>query len=152
MIAYELEHLFTYSATLKPAEVVGAVPEGFRVNYWVTGGDVTGPKLNGKLLPVGADWLTVRRDGVAALDVRISIRTVDGVLIDVTYPGLGDLGTDGYERIVRGESPSRLKLRTSPRFRTADQKYAWLHRTLCIGVGEVDFEHSEVVYEVYAVR
>lgn len=36
MIAYELEHLFTYSAALNSAEVVGEVPEGFRVNYWVT--------------------------------------------------------------------------------------------------------------------
>jgi len=36
VIAYELEHLFTYSAALKPAEVVGEVPERFRVNYWVT--------------------------------------------------------------------------------------------------------------------
>jgi hypothetical protein len=152
MIAYELEHLFTYSATLKPVEVVGEVPEGFRVNYWVTGGEVKGPKLNGKLLPVGADWLTIRRDGVAALDVRISIRTDDDVLIDVVYPGLGDLGPDGYERIIRGESPSRLKLCTTPRFRTAHPAYAWMHRNVCIGIGEADFVRSEVVYDVYAVR
>jgi hypothetical protein len=89
---------------------------------------------------------------VAALDVRISIRTDDDVLIDVVYPGLGDLGPDGYERIIHGESPSRLKLCTTPRFRTAHPDYAWMHRNVCIGIGEVDFVRAEVVYDVYAVR
>ncbi|MCY1260800.1 hypothetical protein D9M68_103560 [compost metagenome] len=152
MNAFEFEHLFTYSATLKEAEIMGEVPEGFRINYWVTGGEVQGPKLNGNVLPVGADWLTIRRDGMAALDVRLSIHTEDGGLIDVTYPGLGDLGPNGYEAIVRGESPARMTLRTSPRFRTAHPDYQWLHRHLCVGIGEVDFERAEVVYDVYALR
>lgn len=152
MFAYQLDHLFTYSARLKPTEILGEVPEGFRVNYWVTGGEVDGPKLKGKVLPVGADWLTIRRDGMAALDVRISILTDDGVLIDVAYPGLGDLGIDGYDKVRRGELPKRLKLHTSPRFRTSHPDYAWMHRVLCVGIGEVDFERSEAIYDVYAIR
>jgi len=152
MIEHQMEHIFTYSAALNPPEVVGEVPEGLRVNYWVAGGDVDGSKLKGKLLPVGADWLTVRRDGMAVLDVRISVVTQDGVLIDVTYPGLGDMGADGYEKACQGELPKRMKLYTSPRFRTSHPDYQWMHRTLFFGIGEVDFDRSEVMYDVYAMR
>ncbi len=152
MIEHQPEYVFSYTASLNPPEIVGDVPEGLRVNYWVTGGDVEGPKLQGKLLPVGADWLTLKRDGVAALDVRISILTHDGVLIDVTYPGLGDMGADGYEKACRGELPKRMKLYTVPRFRTAHPDYQWMHRALFIGIGEVDFDRSEVIYDIYALR
>jgi hypothetical protein len=51
------------------------------VNLYVTGGKVQGPKVNGKLLPVGGDWLTIRTDGVGILDVRATIETHDAALI-----------------------------------------------------------------------
>ena len=41
-----------------------------RANFYASGGEVTGPKVHGKLHPVGGDWLVVRADGVAILDVR----------------------------------------------------------------------------------
>ncbi|MEM8563866.1 MAG: DUF3237 family protein, partial [Pseudomonadota bacterium] len=71
MYPYELEHIFSYRASLNPEfEVIGPTPEGLRVNIYVTGGEVTGPKLQGSIRPVGADWLTIRPDGVAVLNVR----------------------------------------------------------------------------------
>jgi hypothetical protein len=152
MFEYHTEHLFSYSATLQPPEVLGEMPEGIRVNFWVTGGEAAGPKLRGKLLPVGADWMTLRRDGVAMLDVRASVLSDDGALIDVTYPGLGDLGADGYARFLRGDLPAKLSLRTLPRFRCAHPAYAWLHRVTCFGVGEVVFAENTVRYDVYAIR
>jgi len=38
--------------------------------------------VSGKLRPVGGDWLTIRKHGVAILDVRATIETHDGALID----------------------------------------------------------------------
>ena len=71
MYPYELEHICSYKAGLNPEfEVIGPTPEGLRVNLYITGGEVTGPKLQGQVLPVGADWLTIRPDGVALLNVR----------------------------------------------------------------------------------
>jgi len=55
---YSLEHIFSYTATLSPPEVIGPLPEGVRVNFYVTGGEVKGPKVYGKFRPVGADWLS----------------------------------------------------------------------------------------------
>ena len=54
MFAYSLEHICSYSAQLQnPPEVIGPVPEGLRVNFYVTSGEVTGPKIRGILRPVG---------------------------------------------------------------------------------------------------
>ena len=58
MFDYSLEHIFSYTATLSPPEVIGPLPEGVRVNFYVTGGEVKGPKVYGKFRPVGADWLS----------------------------------------------------------------------------------------------
>jgi len=62
---YTMEHLCSVTATLEnPPEIIGPTPEGLRLNVYISGGEVTGPRLQGKVLPVGADWLTVRSDGV----------------------------------------------------------------------------------------
>ena len=154
MIDYRLEHVCSYNATLNPTfEVIGPVPEGIRVNAYVTGGEVSGPKLRGRLLPVGGDWLTIRTDGVGVLDVRATIETHDGALIYVTYAGVIDLGEDGYQKFLQGEPPaSGTPIRTAPRFHTAHPDYQWLNRLQCLGIGQAFLERSEVVYDVYAVR
>ncbi len=147
-----LEHLFSYTAMLQaPAEVIGVVPEGVRVNFYVTGGELTGPRVRGRLRPVGGDWLTLRRDGVGVLDVRATIETDDGALIDLSYRGIGDLGADGYEKFLRGEVPERVLLRTAPVLRTAYPAYHWLHRVFTVALGEVDFDRSIVRYDVYNI-
>ena len=147
-----LDLLFSYSATLQAPEVIGPVPEGIRVNFYVTGGQLSGPRVTGHLRPVGGDWLTIRRDGIGVLDVRATIETGDGALIDVAYRGIGDLGEDGYEKFLRGEIPATLPLCTSPVLRTAHPDYQWLQRVHCVGVGLADFGGLKVSYDVYAVR
>lgn len=153
MIDYKLEHLFTFSATLvNPPEVIGPVPEGIRVNFYVSDGEITGPAVQGKIRPVGGDWVTLRRDGVALLDVRATLETRDGALILITYPGVIDLGPDGYDRFMRGELPAVAQIRTSPRLSTSHSDYIWLNRLHCVGVGEFESANNTATYDVYAVR
>ncbi len=147
------ELLFSYGATLQaPPEVIGPVPEGIRINFHITGGEITGPWLRGTVRAVGADSFLVRHDGVGELDVRATFETHDGVLIDVSYRGLGDLGPEGHAAFLRGELPPRLPLRTVPRLRTAHPDYQWLHRLVCVGIGEADLVNFVVRYDVYALR
>lgn len=153
MIEYKLEHLFNYNATLTDPEVIGPVADGIRLNFYVTGGKVKGPKVEGKLRGVGADWFTVKNDGVGMLDVRTTIETHDGALIYVTYSGILDLGKDGYKKILQGNMPeSGAAIRTSPRCQTAHPDYEWLNRLHCLGIGQAFIERNEVIYDVYAVR
>jgi hypothetical protein len=153
MLDYRLEHIMSYTATLGTREHIGPVPEGLRVNVHVTGGEVTGPKVFGKLRSLSGDWLTIRRDGVATLDVRTTIETNDGALIYLTFNGLSDRGEDGFERSLQGAAaPSGTKIHISPRFHTAHGRYLWINRVHCLGIGAADPERGWVAYDVYAVR
>jgi hypothetical protein len=152
MLDYSLDHIFSYTGTLAPPELIGEPAEGIRLVFYSTGGEISGPRLRGKLRPVGGDWMTIRRDGVGLLDVRTTFEAHDGALILVTYTGTVDLGEDGYARFLAGNPPATARLRTAPRFTTAAPQYAWLHRLHCVGVGEYDAASSRADYDVYAVR
>jgi hypothetical protein len=153
MFNYRLEHILSFTARLGGREVIGPVPDGLRVNVQVTGGEVTGPKVAGKLRALSGDWVTVRMDGIAILDVRTTIETDDGALIYVAYSGTSDRGEDGYERSLQGGPPaSGSPLYISPRFQTSHPDYVWLNRLHCLGIGRVFPERAEVTYDIYAVR
>lgn len=152
MIPYRLDHIMSYNATLAAPEIIGEVPEGIRVNFHITGGDITGPKVFGKMRPVGADWLTLRRDGVGVLDVKATAETNDGALLYITYAGIIDLGPNGYQDFLNGLPPaSGTAIRICPRVSTSHPNYLWLNRLHCIGVGQAFLERLEVAYDVYAV-
>ena len=153
MFDYRLEHIFSYTATLaSPPEVIGPVAEGVRANFYCTGGTISGPRLQGKIHPVGGDWLTIRTDGVGILDVRATLESHDGALIYIAYQGVSDLGDDGYQKFLQGKLPRTVPLRAVPRFQTAHPGYLWLNRIQGLSIGEVNTERSEVSYDVYAVR
>ena len=152
MFDYSLEHNFSYTATLSPPEVIGPLPEGVRVNFYVTGGEIKGPKVYGKFRPVGADWLLLRTDGVGILDVRATIETREEALIYAAYSGVLDLGEEGYDRFLRGELPLTVPLRVVPRFLTAHPDLQWLNRLQCLGIGEFNAQRLEVSYDAYGVH
>jgi hypothetical protein len=148
----QLEHICSYWATLSAPEIIGPLAEGLRINVYVTGGEITGPKLRGRLRTVGGDWLSLRPDGIGLLDVRATLELEDGALIYTSYSGVADPGHDGYERFLAGNPPARIPLRITPRYYTGHSAYLWLNRLQCIGIGEVDMEQMRVSYDIYALR
>jgi hypothetical protein len=148
---HSFQHLCSYIVNLQtPPEVIGPVPEGIRVTFYLTGGRVEGERLKGVILPAGADWLLIRKDGMGVVDVRATIKTDDGALLYVTYGGLLDLGPDGYDKFLRGEMPPEIPIRTAPRIATSHPDYLWLNRVQCFGIGVVEPAKSLVTYDVYA--
>ena len=149
----KLEHVMSYNALLAPAEIIGPLPESLRINFYVTSGTVTGPGLSGKVRPVGGDWLTLRRDGIAVLDVRATLELAGGALVYVTYGGFIDLGETGYDDFQRGiMPPSGIAIRIQPRLHTTHPDYLWLNRLFCVGTGQAFLDRQEVEYDVFAVR
>ena len=152
MYSHQTEHLFSYRAGIAPPQVIGPAPLDVRFNFGLTGGEVWGPKLTGKVLPGGADFATLRSDGVVLVDVRGTLESNDGALIDITYQGVLDLGPDGHANFLAGKMPAELKVRAAPRFRTAHPAYQWLNRLQCYSIGEADLAKLEIGYDVYALR
>ena len=152
MFDYSLDHLFSYTANLDPPQWIGDCPEGLRIVFPVSGGELTGPRVRGRILPGGGDWMTGRRDGVGILDVRGTVETDDGALLYMAYTGVTDLGEDGYQSALRGELPAAIKLRVVARFQTSHPAYLWLNRLQCLSIGESVIAEMKVAYDCYAVR
>jgi Protein of unknown function (DUF3237) len=135
----EYELLYKIDLSLEKGIELGKTPIGTRVIYSVKGGTFEGPKLKGKVKPIGGDWV-LRLDSLTTkLDVRLLLETDDGQLISSTYTGFVHKNPDGttYWRIT-------------PVFETGSNKYAWLNYLIAVGVGK--FREGGVTYEVYAIK
>ncbi len=132
-------------------EVIGAMPDGLRINLQVIDGRFVGPRLNGVVLPGGANWLRIREDGVAIVNVTECLQTSTGARIDCLYDGIFDLGAGGYARAMRGEFDPMPPFVLAPTYATTDKELAWLNRTQCIGLGRVDTKAMSIESDVYIV-
>ena len=136
----ELEHAFDASITLAPVKDLGDTPVGHRRIIDITGGTVSGPKLQGKILPGGADWQFIREDRVTYLDARYTIETADGALIYVSNQGYRHGPPEVIERLIKGEpvEDDSYYFRCTPWFETSAPQYDWLNRTIFVGTGGRD--------------
>ena len=135
----ESELLYKIDLSLESGIEIGKTPLGRRVVYVVKGGTFEGPKLKGKVRPVGGDWVLRLDSATTKLDVRLLLETEDGQLISNTYTG-----------IVRNNPDGTTYWRITPVFETSSKKYAWLNYILAVGGGK--FREGGVSYEVYAIK
>ena len=145
----KLEHLVTYRADLKPPLEVGAGPFGTRSIFDVIGGTAEGPRLRGKLLPSGGDWLLVDANGTGYLDVRGTLETDDGALIYIHYHGVLELNEKVLSAAAEGQETDYgdTYFMTQPRFETGDPRYQWINRIVAVAEGRV--LPNAVEYHVY---
>lgn len=129
----------------------GATPAGTRRVINILGGSVSGSRLNGRILPGGADWQVIRSDGVADISARYTIEAESGSLILVNSDGVRHGPPDVIARLARGEDvdPALYYFRTAMRFETAGEDVAWLNRIIAIARGKR--ERNAVVLDVFEV-
>jgi hypothetical protein len=134
----DLRHLADLTVELGPPLELGDSPRGRRRIIPIIGGEMTGERLEGRVLEGGADWQTVFADGSAELDTRYMIETADGAVIDIRNFGYRHGPLDVLKALAQGEEvdASRYYMRTTPRFETGDPRYAWLNRLIAVGTGE----------------
>ena len=146
-----LDFVGTVEAEVAAPVVVGAGAAGERRIVPILGGRVSGPRLEGEILPGGADFQLIRPDGVAEIEARYAIRLPDGALVYVVNRGLRHAAPEDMARLLRGEPvpPERVYFRTAPAFETASPAHAWLQRGLFVGFGER--RPASVLVRVYAV-
>jgi Protein of unknown function (DUF3237) len=131
------EFLMRLRVELEAPLMLPDTPRGTRLILYAKGGSFSGPWLQGEVLSGGGDWVLERRDGVAELDIRFTLRSSDGQLIYVRCDGLLDMTPEIRQRIRSGEdvNPSEYYFRTSPVFETGSEKYRRLNRLVAVGVG-----------------
>jgi hypothetical protein len=116
------EPLFSLSAVASGNRMVAGLPLGDRMIIDISGGEFEGPRLSGKVLASGGDWLTLTSAG-ARLDVRLVLETSDGVTLLLRYSGIASEKSGAQRADVAGyiEAP------VGP--------YAWLNSLHVLGFG-----------------
>lgn len=120
-----------------PARQLGMGRMGQRRIVPIIGGRVSGPRLNGKILPGGADWLSVSHEGVSVLDARYSLETEDGAIIEVIDQGFRHGPEAVIKSLVAGEAvpPEAYYMRSSIRLETGHPAYSFINRLVFVGTG-----------------
>ena len=130
------EFLFTMTANIadKAPAMVGAVGGGTRMVFTAMSGTFEGPKLRGVIADVaGGDWVMIRADRVADLNVRLCLQTDDGATIFLQYTGMNIKGV----------------IRVAIRFEAGDERYTWLNSVQAVGLGTSGT--GTVSYDVYSL-
>ncbi len=134
----ELRFAFEIVVDVQTPLDLGNTQAGHRRIVAIGGGVVSGPRLQGRVLPIGADWQIVRADGTADLDARYTIQTNDGALIYVTNRGVRHGPAEVLARLGRGEQvdPASYYFRSAANFETSAPDHMWLTRAIVVGIGE----------------
>ncbi len=151
MVKPSLRFLYTSKIEIEVPLAVGCSPYGERRIINIKGGEFSGPRLSGHVLPGGADWQIIRSDGIVEVEARYTLRTHDGSLIYVSNWGLRHGPKDVMERLASGEvvDPGEYYFRTTPVFETGSPDYKWVNGIIAIAAGER--RADAVIITVYEV-
>lgn len=134
----QLEHVCDLAVTIAAPVEVGHTPAGLRRVIPITGGTVTGPRLNGKVLAGGADFQLILGGGTQAhLDARYVIELDDGSRVFVQNTALRVASLENSQRIMNGQpvNSEEIYFRCQPKLEATTPAWAWLSESQFIGTG-----------------
>jgi hypothetical protein len=146
--AHELTFFAQLTADLR-AEVIGETPDGFRINFYVLGGSICGPRINAEIRAEGGDWMCIRGDGIGIVDINITYDTGDGVLILEQAGGIFQLGPEGLARARAGKFVGSPPFYATPRWVTSSPDWIDLNGVQGFGFGRVVLEKLQVQCDIY---
>ena len=141
-------YVFTITARIGEVTSAGEIGTGVRRIIPITGGEVKGEAINGK---VCADFQIIRPNELIELEAKYAFETDDGAVVYVENKGLRFGPVDLLQKLKRGEpvDPNLIYFRTVPRFETGAEKYRWLMENLFIASAA---RHADrVVIDVHQV-
>jgi hypothetical protein len=107
-MAPQLEYVFTLHVDLDPPLDYGPTSTGYKRFIPISGGKITGPKLQGTILAhTGGDWNAVRDDGVVHLYARYTIQANDGTIHGICNEGYGRASAETMKTVFEDVDPSK---------------------------------------------
>lgn len=146
-----LEFAFEITALIGTPLTGGPGRLGQRRIIPITGGTVRGPRLNGRVLPGGADYELIRPDGNSRLEAHYGIEAEDGTPIYIVNRGLYVAPASVTARLDAGEDvpPADYYLRAAPVFDAPEGPHGWLSDRLFISTCR--FTPEAVTIRVFVV-
>src|SRR6201996_8651317 len=82
------QYVFTITAEIAEVTTAGDLGYGVRRIIPIVGGEVKGEKVNGKVLPFGADFQIIRPNEMIDLEAKYAFETDDGAVVYVENKGI----------------------------------------------------------------
>jgi hypothetical protein len=135
------EHAFTIAIELtKPYWIKPSARGDTRAAIYAASGTITGPRLNGKVVPMsGGDFPLARDNGVIDFDARYLLEADDGAIIymqNVGYRWAKDDAIAAKMRANEDVSFDDYYMRVTPRFDAPAGPHEWMSRHVFVGVAE----------------
>src|ERR1700676_1676562 len=132
---FETKYVFTITARIADVTSAGDIGTGVRRIIPITGGEVKGERISGKVLSFGADFQIIRPNELIELEAKYAFETDDGGVVYVENKGMRFGPVELLQKLKRGEpvDPKLIYFRTVPKFETGAEKYRWLMEHLFIG-------------------
>ena len=149
--ALQTRYVFSLVIQIGAPIVAGDFGHGVRRIVPILGGEVRGEGINGTIFPCGADFQTIRPNGLTELEAKYAFEMDDGAIVYIENIGIRFGPKELLDRIAKGESvdPALIYFRSVPKFETGAEEYRWLMENLFIGVGA---RHPDrVVIDVHQV-
>jgi hypothetical protein len=151
MPVLETRYVFTITARIGEVTTAGEIGHGVRRIIPITGGEVRGEGISGKVLAFGADFQIIRPNELIELEAKYAFETDDGAVVYVENKGIRFGPIDLLQKLKRGEpvDPNLIYFRTVPRFETGAENYRWLMENLFVASAA---RHADrVVIDVHQV-
>src|SRR6202022_4742686 len=105
--------------------VAGDFGYGVRRIVPILGGDVRGEGIKGSIFPCGADFQTIRPNGLSELQAKYAFEMDDGAIVYIENIGIRFGPKQLLDRIAKGEivDPALIYFRSVPKFETGAEKY-----------------------------
>src|SRR5262245_28839572 len=99
----ETRYVFTITARIGEVTSAGEIGTGVRRIIPITGGEVRGEQVNGKVLPFGADFQIIRPNELIELEAKYAFETDDGAVVYVENKGIRVGPLDLLQKLKRNE-------------------------------------------------
>ena len=128
-------YVFSLAILVGAPIVAGDIGHGIRRIIPILGGEVRGQGIKGTIFPVGADFQTIRPNGLTELEAKYGFEMDDGAIVYIENIGIRFGPKELLDRIAKGEivDPGLVYFRSVPKFETGSEKYRWLMENLFIG-------------------
>jgi hypothetical protein len=147
----QTKYVFTITVEIGEVTNAGDIGHGVRRIVPITGGEVRGADVNGKVCAFGADFQIIRPNELIEVEAKYAFETDDGAVVYVENKGIRFGPVELLQRLKRGEAvdPTLIYFRTVPKFETGAAKYRWLMENLFVASAA---RHADrVVIDVHQV-
>ena len=148
-----LEYVFTIRVEFDQRLKFDPTPNGVVRGYTrASGGHITGPRLQGKVIPYsGGDWPYFRADGAVQFEAVYLLEASDGAGIVVKNRGVRHASAETLAKMnaFQRVEPHEYYFRVAPIFEAPKGPHDWLNRTIIVGGADRNENYSDFTY--YAV-